>query len=173
MEKGNKGEKSKLCNYNLIKQNIKLEKYLHCNNHVRGRYYHTALRTGSNQLEIERGRWKRLPRSQRLCQQCDWNAIENEEHFILKCPKYDNFREELFQKIIELTNGKWNFKTSDAEYAFSVLLQGTGDESESTIFNLFHGFLERCFKLRNQKADTLNVYSFLYYLMSSYITLDM
>ena len=41
----------KLCNYRMFKQKIKLENYLNCNNHVVGRRYHTALRTGSNKLE--------------------------------------------------------------------------------------------------------------------------
>ena len=35
----------------------------------------------------------------RLCKQCDHNAVEDEIHFLLLCPKFDNAREELFTNI--------------------------------------------------------------------------
>jgi hypothetical protein len=74
-------KKSKLCNYINFKNKIKFEKYLNGNDHVAGRWYHTALRTGSNTLEIEQGRWKGVKREHRLCKHCNSNQVENEQHF--------------------------------------------------------------------------------------------
>lgn len=142
-------KKSKLCNYVLFKKNIKLEKYLNCNNHVIGRWYHTALRTGSNKLEIEQGRWKGIHRSRRFCKQCSSGKIEDEKHFLLFCSKYHLSRSEFFSKVKNITLGKWDFKNYHPDYSFSVLLQGTGDEFEVKIFNLFHKFLENSFKCRD------------------------
>ena len=99
---------------------IKLEKYLHCNAHTVGRWYHTALRSGSNRLEIEKGRWKKLQRKQRICQYCNLLEIEDEKHFILTCPKYNVLRNELFNSIQNISNRKWNFNQLSSEDTFSI-----------------------------------------------------
>ena len=48
-------------------------------------------------LHIETGRYKTIPRPQRLCNIC--NVLEDEEHFLLYCDKYKDFRISLFNKI--------------------------------------------------------------------------
>ena len=47
----------------------------------------------AHNLQIEAGRWHRpniLPRDERKCQLC--NDLEDEFHFILACPLYQEFR---------------------------------------------------------------------------------
>ena len=38
-------------------------------------------------MPVETGRWRRLPREERLCTAC--NIIGNEEHYIYTCPEID------------------------------------------------------------------------------------
>ncbi len=104
---------------------------------------------------MEKGRWKGLIKSQRLCKQCKSGSIEDEKHFLLACPKYDALRKEFFAKSLNMSNGKWDFNNYIPEDAFSILLQGTGDEMEMNIFNLLHKFLEQCFECRNADIITL------------------
>lgn len=105
-----------------------------------GRMYHTMLRNGTNQLEIEKGRWKGISKDLRFCTIC-------ERHFLLSCPSYHDLREKFYQSIYNLSKGKWNFKTRPIEEVFLILMQ---DEHEQILFQLFHAHLERCFKLRNK-----------------------
>ena len=45
------------------------------------------IRMRSHSLEIEKGSWASIPRLERLCiLSRDMNAIEDEEHVLLKCP---------------------------------------------------------------------------------------
>ena len=48
----------------------------------------------SHKLRIETGRHTHIetPREQRLCQLCTMNKVEDEHHFILECPVYENIR---------------------------------------------------------------------------------
>ena len=53
-----KQDHNKLRNYVIFKKKLRLEKYLLADSTPKGRVYHTSLRNGTNELEIERGRWK-------------------------------------------------------------------------------------------------------------------
>ena len=60
----------------------------------------TRLRLSSHRLQIETGRWHRpnsIPRNERKCQQC--NILEDEFHFLLECPLYDNFRKQYIKQL--------------------------------------------------------------------------
>ena len=82
-------QKSKLRTYRTFKTKLKLEKYLNVGN-LKGRKLLTSLRSGSNMLEIEKGRWKRVDKDQRLCLQCDMKQVEDEKHFVVACGRYYN-----------------------------------------------------------------------------------
>ena len=43
-------------------------------------------------LLIEKGRYHNIERGKRICQICDMNDVEDEYHFIFKCPFYTNLR---------------------------------------------------------------------------------
>ena len=47
-------------------------------------------RLGSHRLRVETDRWLPVkpPTGQRICRQCDMNAVENEQHFLFDCPLY-------------------------------------------------------------------------------------
>ena len=46
----------------------------------------TRFRVSAHTLLIEKSRYHNTERDKRLCQMCDMNDVEDEYHFILKCP---------------------------------------------------------------------------------------
>jgi hypothetical protein len=56
------------------------------------------IRIRNSNLNIERGRYIKLPVEKRICPLCNIEP-EDEIHFILKCPKLDECRKELFSNI--------------------------------------------------------------------------
>jgi hypothetical protein len=65
------------------------------------RSFPTKIRISVHSLNIETGRYNSTPREQRLCKFCP-SSVEDEKHFILHCPKYQNIRNSyntLFQSI--------------------------------------------------------------------------
>ena len=54
-------------------------------------------------LEIERGRYNKINREQRICRQCHLNVIEDEEHLFFHCQKKPkSFRKEFLTQIENL-----------------------------------------------------------------------
>ena len=55
-------------------------------------------------LRIETGRYEnpKLPEEQRVCLICGQNTVENEIHFLIYCPVYEEKRTELFNSIERL-----------------------------------------------------------------------
>ena len=78
----------KLGLYSKVKQNFQIEPYLHLPA-FRDRQIISKFMCSSHKLHIERGRHLNIPREERLCQLCDMNKVEDEEHFILECPTYN------------------------------------------------------------------------------------
>ena len=78
----------RLISYSRYKHTFTLEPYL---DNIHERKFQTALtrfRLSSHNLEIEIGRYQNIPREERLCKFCTSNVIENEYHFLLICPLY-------------------------------------------------------------------------------------
>ena len=68
------------------------------------RKFLAKLRLGCLELRLETGRWARprLPEVDRLCQVCEnlGAKIENENHFLFHCPKYQIEREKWLNKMV-------------------------------------------------------------------------
>lgn len=60
------------------------------------RAYHCKLRFSAHLFRIETDRYGRtgISRNIRVCQYCSMQVIEDEFHFILKCPLYSNVRKQ-------------------------------------------------------------------------------
>ena len=54
--------------------------------------YIARVRTSSHDLNVERGRYDNIERRNRLCACCELNDVEDEFHFVLKCPKFHSLR---------------------------------------------------------------------------------
>jgi hypothetical protein len=57
----------------------------------------TRFRTSTHQLQIEVGRYTapKTPIIERICRNCSSNSIEDEQHFLLFCQKYNELRNKL------------------------------------------------------------------------------
>jgi len=140
----------KLRTYRSFKTHLRLEKYLMTSANYQGRALMTAIRIGTNKLQIERGRWIQQKRLERVCKQCSMNQVENEVHFVLLCPKYEELRQKLFQKIASISKNKWLLEKHPIKHRFVLLVNGTGDNFQLSIFSAFQSFIFRSFKLRTE-----------------------
>ena len=78
--------------YNKCKNSFKFEDYLN-KLQFNKRKLVIKLRCSDHELEIEKGRHKKIPREMRLCKSCTMGKIETEDHFLTECNLYDDIRE--------------------------------------------------------------------------------
>ena len=83
---------SRLITYKTINSNFTLPKHLGLPYHLRKII--SRIRCSNHPLAIEKGRQTnpKTPRENRLCQLCNEEVIEDEEHFLLNCPVYTDLR---------------------------------------------------------------------------------
>jgi hypothetical protein len=93
----NLDDSSKLFLYSKLKAHIKLEDYLKLAKNVNNRQLLTKFKTSDHPLEIELGRYKKIPRHQRLCKTC--KVQDDEIHFFLQCQINNNLRNVLINNI--------------------------------------------------------------------------
>lgn len=96
----NKHKGNKLRTYSLFKQTFNIEKYLQFGSRNQRRNL-CKFRISNHQLEIEPGRYKNIKADKRICKLCK-NDVEDEIHFLLKCPVLDNIRETTLVTIFKL-----------------------------------------------------------------------
>ena len=96
-ERADPNQKHQLRTFRTFKTQIKFENYLSKVKILKHRVALTKLRISNHTLEIEKGRYgpKRKKADQRFCSSCQ-EQVEDEKHFLLKCPLYATVRQELF-----------------------------------------------------------------------------
>ena len=62
------------------------------------------------------GKLKKMKSTERICQLCTKNEIENEIHFLCVCPIYEHLRFLLYSEVVELV------PTMTAEHRFILLV---------------------------------------------------
>lgn len=134
----------KLDTYFSIKRNFTMEPYLLLNDfHLRKAI--CKLRISAHNLLIESGRYaksKSIPRSERICKNCNLNLLENEIHFLTQCTLYDSERAEFYKKVSDFNT---NFALlNDDDKAMWLLLQENKD-----ILSGLASFIVNCFDKRN------------------------
>lgn len=92
-------QKNKLRTFRLFKNNFSYETYLDVIN-FKQRNIFCKFRIGSHNLEIETGRHKDIPENERKCKLCK-EEIEDEIHFLLKCPKLKEYRDPFIKIFYE------------------------------------------------------------------------
>ena len=114
-----KSKSPKLAFYHAIKQNFQKEPYLDNIKNASNRYRTTRLRISAHDFEIESGRYKGIPRDERICKWCQisiyGNFIEDERHVLYTCDLYGELR----NKLISSLNKPPNFE--DPSPTFSSL----------------------------------------------------
>jgi hypothetical protein len=95
-------ESPKALSYILFKNNVRLEKYLYQVKNKSHRKAMTRFRLSNHSLLIEKGRHLRPPleRTERKCFICK-KEVEDEKHFLITCPLYENQRDILFETCRE------------------------------------------------------------------------
>jgi hypothetical protein len=121
-------KKSKLRFYCKIKTRLRLEDYLlNLLTPKLGRYIITSLRSGTNKLRIETGRYVDEKEEVRVCEMCHSGEIEDERHFLVTCRAYEDQRAYMYEAIRVATKGNLNFlKELDMGYIIKFLI-GEGD----------------------------------------------
>ena len=93
--------KDKLRYYNMYKCNREKEDYLSFNITRYQRSLMAQFRLGILPLEIEVGRYRQMPLSNRICHMCSVDAVEDEIHFLCECESYADYRSFLFSNAAE------------------------------------------------------------------------
>ena len=97
-------------------------------------------------LRIETGRFQRhglIPASERLCKLCNNGEVEDEFHFLIRCPLYKSLRENLYEAAYLSCN---NFPNLDEMAKFIYLLS-----CESDLIAKVAEFCFRAFHLRDSE----------------------
>ena len=97
--------------YKEIKGEFKMEHYLQTTN-VEHRKAIAKIRCSDHPLEVEKGRHKNIPRSERKCKFCNLDEIETEEHFLIRCNKY---------KFLKTKYEIENYKTESLKYSMIMI----------------------------------------------------
>ena len=125
--------------YRELSQNFELSPYL---NKIHNRTHRKALaklRMSPHELLIETVRHTGIPRENRKCTLCNKNDIEDEYHFVLICPLYNNTRN-IYIKRYYINN--------PSMFKFIELLNSTGNSLKNLAL-----YVTKAFELRN---ETLN-----------------
>ena len=101
MWKNNLKSKPKLRTYVTFKESFGRDKYLYNPMSKRERSLMAQLRMGILPLNIEVGRFRNLPVSERTCSLCNENVTENEFHFLFHCQNYTTARQYLYQTVLQ------------------------------------------------------------------------
>ena len=86
----------RLSAYCRFKHNFNQEKYLDVIQENKYKIALSQFRISAHNLQIERGRYENVPRTERKCKVCNMNTIESEYHFLLVCPAYKHLRRKYF-----------------------------------------------------------------------------
>ena len=87
----------------------------------------TKLRGGTAQLRIETGRWKGEGREERKCKECSGQEVEDAKHFLLKCARWQDEREELIERVKGTQRGG-EFEAADDDEKLAMILDGACKE---------------------------------------------
>lgn len=90
---------NKLRTYRLFKDSYNTENYCKIPLPFSHRSAFAKFRCGVAPLRIETGRYENVSVNERVCSVCT-NEVEDEAHVILRCPLYNNFRDELFNVAV-------------------------------------------------------------------------
>ena len=125
--------------YKELKQSFEMSPYLIILQNRELKRAISKLRLSSHPLNIETGRHRRIgriDRSNRKCTLCNLNDIEDEFHFTLICPAYENIRKQYIDKY---------FYNRPSVYKFIILLNSV----KPKVLKNLALYIIKSFKLRD------------------------
>ena len=132
----------KLRTYKEIKLSLDTETYVKANMPRYNRSLLAKFRTGTFPINLELGRYKRLPVAERKCIDCP-DCVEDEYHFLLECPTYTTDRVDLFREIADKTRDE--IEQLPKERQFARLM------SDDTAFRPVARYLQMALYKRNNR----------------------
>lgn len=135
---------SKLRTYRKFKCNFSFENYLSWGDY-RKRKILTKFRISAHDLEIEKGRHSGIKLNQRLCKLCSLE-VEDEVHFLLKCPKLDIIRTSHLNQISLKFK---NFDQLKCDEKFIWLMSSEDHYIYNQLYTLICNLKNEKFKLLN------------------------
>ena len=78
--------------YKTVKKEFNFEEYLNLPNFSERKAI-TKIRCSDHDLEIEKGRHRKVSREVRLCKLCNKGHIETEIHFLIECDYYNDIKQ--------------------------------------------------------------------------------
>ena len=111
---------SKLKTLSILKSNLGCEDYLLSVSNTANRTALTKFRLSNHNLVIEKGRYENMSLCDRTCPFCP-NQIENEFHFLIKCPIYTEQRVKMLSDIKDMIYGF--YYPHDEDFLFWFLLK--------------------------------------------------
>lgn len=150
-------ESPKAITYSKIKNNVSLEKYLEKVKNIRHKIALTRFRLSNHNLLIETGRHLRpkLERHDRKCFVCK-NEIENELHFVTKCPVYSNERKALYESLEYNSKCFKELRTEEHKFLFIMT-----NENENVMAKLAK-FIFNSMQIREKVIKIENVHKCFY-----------
>ena len=136
-----KSNSPKLSFYNSSKTTFKRETYLEITSNSAHRHKMTRLRISAHNLEIEQGRYRNIPREDRICKWClltmGSRTVEDEAHVLYSCDLYSDVRNKLINTLKRAPSNNQNIalniiNTSSINRSFMKLLSPctTGDNDD-------------------------------------------
>ncbi len=96
-----------------IKSEFGVEPFIKLNLPRHERSLLSQLRYGILQIRLETGRYKSEKRTDRLCKICNEGVLEDQYHFVLRCPIYNDRRNVFIEKVKEKTIQWENLSDND------------------------------------------------------------
>ena len=155
-----KASSSKLSFYNSCKLKFGRESYLDVTKGFTRRINTTKLRISAHDLEIERGRYKNLPKENRICHWCktclDNENFEDEKHMLFYCDLYATLRIKL---ITQLNNTPIIPET--IMYKLNLHSQTPFNINTHNFPSVFQGLLSQNTNINNESTTQLNLHHIL------------
>ena len=126
---------SKLHYYSKFKTVCGTEQYMNKVNNMQHRIALSRFRLSCHKLNIEIGRYTRIPREERYCPFCP-NSVEDENHFLFKCAQYTVERNLLLQTVQSITPS-FQFYTQEIKLTYLMTREETINQVAKFIFKAF------------------------------------
>ena len=145
--------KSSLEGYTRVKRELKAEWFLGDPKCWVRRW--VALRGGSACLAVVRGRWRRVPRHQRVCEWCGLGLVEDERHFVDVCERWVVERRGLWESIAKVDRRAVGFVAGWSSHArMDWLLAGGSARTRGVVVRKVGSWLAKREKLGGGKEGS-------------------
>ena len=141
---------NKLRMYRMFKDYFEVEPYLQTCINQKHRMSLSRLRLSCHKLQIEIQRYSKtyIEPEKRICKMCNLDMCEDELHFLIQCPKYEDERSSLLKCVYDVSP---NVEGLDAKGKFIYIMSAPNIK----IIKALGMYVYKCFQLRNDKSQDL------------------